>query len=127
MVTTTGRRPPDGGGMRASGPTPGLFAPPESARPTIVGERWVVSAGHPLVAQAAAAVFEAGGSAVDAGVAGALTATVAQVDMCNLGGVAPALVRAAGDDVVHATAGVGPWGAATTLDAFRARFGDDMP
>jgi gamma-glutamyltranspeptidase / glutathione hydrolase len=32
------------------GPTPKVYPPPESLRPTIHGERYVVSAGHPLVA-----------------------------------------------------------------------------
>src|SRR5262250_1263892 len=57
------------GGMRSDGPTPGVFPPPESARPTIYGERYVISAGHPLVTMAGARVFDAGGNAIDAGVA----------------------------------------------------------
>lgn len=113
--------------MRSGGPTPGVFPPPDSMRPTIYGERYVVSAGHPLVAQVAAQVFEAGGSAVDAGVTAGLTATVVQADMCNLGGVAPILVRPGGAGTVHSVAGLGWWGAAATLDAFRERFGDYMP
>jgi gamma-glutamyltranspeptidase / glutathione hydrolase len=113
--------------MRANGPTPGVFPPPESARPTIYGERYVISAGHPLVAMAGAQVFESGGNAVDAGVAAGLAATVVQADMCNLGGVAPIVVRPAGSDVVYSVAGLGWWGEAATLEAFHRRFGDDMP
>jgi gamma-glutamyltranspeptidase/glutathione hydrolase len=116
-----------GGGMRSSGPTPEVFPPPESLRPTVYGERYVVSAGHPLVAQVATEVFAAGGTAVDAGVAAALAAAVIQPDMCNLGGVAPIMVRPSGSDVVQSVAGVGWWGAGATLEAFRARFGDKMP
>src|SRR2546430_8192903 len=115
------------GGMRSDGPTPGVFPPPESARPTIYGERYVISAGHPLVAMAGAQVFESGGNAVDAGVAAGLAAAVVQADMCNLGGVAPILARPAGSDVVFSVAGLGWWGEAATLEAFRRRFGDDMP
>jgi gamma-glutamyltranspeptidase / glutathione hydrolase len=124
-----GPQPPGepAGGMRSNGPTPGVFPPPESMRPTIYGERYVVSAGHPLVAQIAAAVFEAGGTAVDAGVAAGLAATVVQSDMCNLGGVAPILVRPGARQAVYSVAGVGWWGQDATLDAFRARFGDYMP
>ncbi len=113
--------------MRATGPTPGVFPSPESLRPMPVGERWVVAAGHPLVAQVAAEVFERGGTAVDAGVAGGLASAVVQPDMCNLGGVAPIVVRPRGEDVVHSVAGVGPWGAAATPSAYAARFGGDMP
>lgn len=113
--------------MRSNGPTPGVFPPPESMRPTIYGERYVVSAGHPLVAQIAAGVFEAGGTAVDAGVTAGLAATVIQADMCNLGGVAPILVRAGGSETVYSVAGVGWWGQSATLENFRARFGGYMP
>lgn len=113
--------------MRSNGPTPGVFPPPESARPTIYGERYVISAGHPLVTMAGARVFDAGGNAIDAGVAAGLTAAVVQADMCNLGGVAPVLVRPAGSDVVYSVAGLGWWGQAATPEAFRARFGVGMP
>lgn len=113
--------------MRANGPTPGVFPPPESMRPTIYGERYVVSAGHPLVAQVAAQVFQAGGNAVDAAVAAGLAAAVVQADMCNLGGVAPILVRPGGTGTVHSVAGLGWWGSAATPEAFRQRFGDYMP
>lgn len=116
-----------GGGMRADGPTPGVFSPPESLRPTVYGERHVVSAGHPLVAQVAMDVFAAGGTAVDAGVAAGLASAVVQPDMCNLGGVAPITVRPAGDDVAYTVAGVGWWGARATLANYEARFGDEMP
>ncbi|HLI39937.1 MAG TPA: gamma-glutamyltransferase [Streptosporangiaceae bacterium] len=115
------------GGMRSDGPTPGVFPPPESARPTIYGEQYVISAGHPLVAMAGARVFEAGGNAVDAGVAAGLAAAVVQADMCNLGGVAPILVRPAASDAVFSVAGLGWWGQAVTVTAFTARYGGDMP
>jgi gamma-glutamyltranspeptidase / glutathione hydrolase len=116
-----------GGGMRSQGPTPGVFPPPVSMRPTVCGERHVVSAGHPLVAQVALEAFEAGATAIDAGVAAGLAAAVVQADMCNLGGIAPIVVRSGGGDVVHSVAGVGWWGARASLDAFRTRFGDQMP
>jgi gamma-glutamyltranspeptidase/glutathione hydrolase len=116
-----------GGGMRSGKPTPELFPGPESLRPTLLGSRYTVSAGHPLVAEVAARVFDGGGNAVDAGVAAGLAAAVVQADMCNLGGVAPIVVREAGEDVVESVAGLGWWGEAATLDAYRARYGDEMP
>jgi gamma-glutamyltranspeptidase / glutathione hydrolase len=116
-----------GGGMRSSGPTPNVFPPPESLRPTLLGSRFMVSAGHPIVAQVAALVLERGGNAIDAGVAGGLAANVVMVDMCNFGGVAPILVRSAGSAEVWSVAGLGTWGSDATLAAFRARFGDEMP
>jgi len=116
-----------GGGMRAEGPTPEAFPPPESLRPTLIGERYMVAAGHPLVAQVAAQVFERGGNAIDAGVAAGLAINVVQADQCNLGGVAPIVVKAAGEATVHSVAGLGWWGASATIEAFTARYGDDMP
>ena len=116
------------GGMRNAGsPTPALFPPPESLRPTIVGRDFVVSAGHPVVAQVMAEVMARGGTAVDAGVAGGLLSNVVQVDMCNLGGVAPTLIRMAGDPGIYAIDGVGPWGREVTLDGFLARHDGKMP
>jgi gamma-glutamyltranspeptidase/glutathione hydrolase len=116
------------GGMRNAGsPTPALFPPPESMRPTIVGRDFVVSAGHPIVAQVMAEVMAEGGTAIDAGVVGGLLSNVVQADMCNLGGVAPILIRAAGDRTVWAIDGVGPWGQQASLAAFLERHGGTMP
>ena len=116
------------GGMRNAGsPTPAVFPAPESMRPTIVGRDFVVSAGHPIVAQVMAEVMAKGGTAIDAGVVGGLLSNVVQVDMCNLGGVAPTLIRVAGDDTVHVLDGVGPWGADVTLQAFLDRYHGEMP
>lgn len=127
VLDADGPRNTIGGGMRAEGPTPEAFPPPESLRPTLVGERYMVAAGHPLVAQVAAQVFERGGNAVDAGVAAGLASNVVQADQCNLGGVAPIVVKGAGEATVHSVAGCGWWGASATIEAFTARYGDDMP
>lgn len=107
-------------------PTAKVYPPPEALRPTIYGERYVVSAGHPLVAQVAGDVLAGGGNAIDAGVAAGLAAAVVQPDMCNLGGIAPILVRPAGSEQAFSVAGVGWWGAEATIDTYRARYGDDM-
>ncbi|MFO0293662.1 MAG: gamma-glutamyltransferase family protein [Rhodospirillales bacterium] len=116
------------GGMRnAHAPTPSVYPPPESMRPTLVGRDFMVSAGHPVVAQIMCAVLEAGGTAIDAGVAGGIASNVVQVDMCNLGGIAPILIKRAGDKTVWSISGVGPWGREATLERFRARYGDDIP
>lgn len=116
------------GGMRnAKAPTPSVYPPPESMRPTLVGRNYMVSAGHPVVAQIMCAVLDAGGTAIDAGVAGGIASNVVQVDMCNLGGIAPILLKRADDPVVWSISGVGPWGREVTLERFRARYGDDIP
>jgi len=116
------------GGMRSvATPTPAVYPPPESLRPTLIGEHYMISAGHPLVAHAMAEVMEAGGTAIDAGVAGGFASNVVQADMCNLGGIAPIVLRRAGEDTAWAIAGVGAWGRSVTLERFNARFGGDMP
>jgi gamma-glutamyltranspeptidase/glutathione hydrolase len=117
-----------GGAMRSyAAAVPNVFPPPESMRPTLVGERYMISAGHPLVAQVAARVLEDGGTAIDAGVAAGLASNVIQADMCNLGGVAPILLRQAGDERVWSISGVGVWSREASIERFRARYGDDMP
>lgn len=116
------------GGMRNFvSPTPGVFPPPESMRPTLLGSEYMISAGHPLVAHVAAEVLEKGGTAIDAGVAAGLASNVIQVDMCNFGGVAPTLVRQAGSDKVWSLSGVGYWGRKVTIEKFIQRYGNDMP
>jgi gamma-glutamyltranspeptidase/glutathione hydrolase len=122
---TAGAAPADGGRRLTGGAK--VLPPPESLRPTIVGTRYVVSAGHHLAAAAAARVLDRGGNAIDAGVAAGLASNVVLPDMCNFGGVAPILLRPAGGDEVWSVAGLGTWGAGATLEAFRARYGDRLP
>ena len=83
--------------------------------------------GHPITVQVAGRVLEAGGNAIDAGVAAALATNVVQVDMCNLGGIAPILVRRAGNHEVMSVAGIGRWSATATVEAYVARHGSEMP
>ncbi|MDE3085930.1 MAG: gamma-glutamyltransferase [Acidobacteriota bacterium] len=107
-------------------PGPAGLPPSESSRPTLTGDRWMAVTGHPLTVQVAARVLESGGNAVDAGVAAALATNVVQVDMCNLGGIAPVLVRPAGTREVLSVAGVGRWSQRATLEAYVARHGSEM-
>src|SRR5580658_2191043 len=107
-------------------PGPAGLPPSESTRPTLVGDRWMAVTGHPLTVQVAGRVLEAGGNAIDAGVAAGLATNVVQVDMCNLGGIAPILIRAAGSADVMSVAGVGRWSSTATIEAYRARHGSEM-
>ena len=114
------------GGM-GGGLVPGIYPSPAAMRPTLVGERWSVVAGHPLVSAVAAEVFAAGGNAIDAGVAAGLASNVVQVDMANFGGIAPILVRPAAADQVWSVAGVGRWSRTATLSGMLERHGGSMP
>ena len=108
-------------------PLPELFPPPDSLRPTLVGEKYMVVAGHPLVTQVASKVLDAGGNAIDAGVAAGLASNVIQSDMCNLGGVAPIVLRTTGTNAVWSIGGVGVWGGDVTVEKYRQRYLNDMP
>ena len=116
-----------GGGGMGGGLVPGIYPPPSAMRPTLVGERWAVVAGHPKVAHVAEEIFQAGGNAVDAGVAAGLASNVVQVDMANLGGIAPILVRPAASDQCFSVAGIGRWSQAVNLEEFVERYGGSMP
>ena len=88
------------GGM-GGGLVPGTYPPPRALRPTLVGEKWSVVAGHPRVSSVAAEIFSAGGNAIDAGVAAGIASNVIQVDMANFGGIAPILIRQANSKVAY--------------------------
>lgn len=114
------------GGM-GGGLVPGTYPAAESMRPTLSGENWSVVAGHPRVSMVAAEIFQAGGNAVDAGVAAGLASNVVQVDMCNLGGIAPILVRPAKSQSCFSIAGIGRWSKSVTLDQILSRYGGSLP
>ena len=114
------------GGM-GGGLVPGTYPPPESLRPTLAGEHWSVVAGHPITAQVAAGIFEAGGNAVDAGVAAGIASNVVQVDMANFGGIAPILVRPAKSSECFAVAGIGRWSKSLTLAKLLETYSGKLP
>ena len=64
----------------------------ESLRPLLMGTRHMAVAGHYGAAHAAFAVLEAGGNAVDAGVAAGIALGVLQSDLVNVAGVAPIMI-----------------------------------
>ena len=106
---------------------PGTYPEPEAMRPTLVGENWSVVAGHPRVSMVAAEIFSAGGNAVDAGVAAGIASNVVQVDMCNFGGIAPILVRPAGQTDCFSVAGVGRWSRSASIEKLVERYGGKLP
>jgi gamma-glutamyltranspeptidase/glutathione hydrolase len=92
----------------------------------IVGRRWAVAAGHPLAAAAAARVLEAGGNAVDAGVAAGITLGAVHCDMVSVAGVAPILVHQAATRQTWQVAGVGTYPRKSTPEYFRDKHGNQI-
>ena len=96
-------------------------------RPTIRGTRHMVSAGHYLAAEAGFAILEAGGNAIDAGVAAGIAIGVVQSDLVNVAGVAPIMIYLAETDEVLTISGLGTWPCAATLDFFIEEHGGVVP
>ncbi|MDE0104231.1 MAG: gamma-glutamyltransferase [Bryobacterales bacterium] len=95
----------------------------EVLRPVVRGQQAAVSAGTPLVTQAAMRILQAGGNAVDAGVAAVFAGAVTEFSHFGFGGEAPLLIRTA-DGAVHSIAGVGTAPAGMTLKFFLGRHKD---
>ena len=93
--------------------------------PRIIGTRHMVASANYLAAQAGFEILEAGGNAIDAGVAGGIALGVLQCEYVHFAGVAPIMIHLAGDrrDGVDqrpwpvAEAGVAPHGSASTRAA----------
>jgi gamma-glutamyltranspeptidase/glutathione hydrolase len=96
-------------------------------RPTITGTRHMVAAGHYLAAETGFQVLEAGGNAVDAGVAACIALAVVQSEYVSVGGVAPMMIYDQGQRTVLTIDGLGVWPRAATLDRFLQEFGGTIP
>src|SRR5712671_7097269 len=93
----------------------------------VMARRWMVVAGHPLAAQAAARILEAGGNAIDAGVAAGFTLGVVHPDMVSFAGVAPILVHLGRTGETFEVSGVGPYPKHASAEYFRTKHGGDIP
>ena len=98
-----------------------------SHRPVISARRHVISAGHYLAAHAGFAVLEAGGNAIDAGVAAGIALGVLQSDLVNVAGVAPIILYHAESRKVFTVSGLGVWPKLVTPDYFMKRHGGKIP
>jgi gamma-glutamyltranspeptidase/glutathione hydrolase len=87
----------------------------------------MVSAGHSAAAAAGFLVLEAGGNAVDAGVAAGLVLGVVQSDIVNFAGVAPIMIRSGATGEVVTIDGLGSWPAAASAAYFRENHGGAIP
>ena len=96
-------------------------------QPPIHATRHMVSAGHHLATQAGYEILEAGGNAVDAGVAAGLALGVVHSDMVQFAGVAPIMIHLAEEDRVVTVSGLGWWPRAASLDRFVSEFDGHVP
>ncbi len=87
----------------------------------------MVSSTHYLASLAGLRMFPRGGNAVDAGVAAGVALNVVEPHLTSFGGVAPIVVFGPGMDEPVTIDGLGRWPIGLTLEAYRAKFGDDMP
>src|SRR5690348_1171400 len=96
-------------------------------RPTIMGTRHMVAACHYLASEAGFKFLEAGGNAIDAGVATGIALSVVQPEYVNFAGVAPIIIYSAAEDRVVTIPGLGPWPKAIRPDHFKKHHGGAIP
>jgi gamma-glutamyltranspeptidase/glutathione hydrolase len=96
-------------------------------QPLITGARHMISAGHYLAAEAGAAILEAGGNVVDAGVAAGIALGVVHSDQVQFSGVAPMIIHLADRDETVTIAGLGGWPRAARLETFVEQHGGAIP
>ena len=87
----------------------------------------MIAAGHHMAAQAGFEILEAGGNAVDAGVAAGISLGVLESEMVNVAGVAPMMIYCARTQEVFTISGLGTWPQAATLELFAERHGGRIP
>jgi gamma-glutamyltranspeptidase / glutathione hydrolase len=96
-------------------------------RPTIMGTRHMVVACQYLAAEAGFRILEAGGNAIDAGVAAGIALAVVQPEYVNFGGVAPIIVYSAAEDRIITIPGLGTWPKAIKPDYFQKHHDGRIP
>src|SRR5437588_7625663 len=99
----------------------------QAHRPTVMGTRHMAAACHYLAAEVAFKVLEAGGNAIDAGVAAGISLGVVQPEFVNVAGVAPIIIYSAVENRVVTIPGLGPWPKAIEPDYFKKRHGGKIP
>ncbi|MEX0694449.1 MAG: gamma-glutamyltransferase [Rhodospirillales bacterium] len=96
------------------------------SRTVVHADRHAIAAGHELATRAGMEILEAGGNAVDAGVAAGLAIGVLHSDLVNFAGVAPIIIRMAGGETVTID-GLGVWPKRASVEYFEREHGGAMP
>jgi gamma-glutamyltranspeptidase/glutathione hydrolase len=104
-----------------------LFTSSRPRRPNVMARWHVVVSGHYWASQAGFQILEAGGNAIDAGVATGLAIDVLESQFVGFGGVAPIMIYLAERNEVVTINGVGPWPRAASAAYFRDRYNGRIP
>ena len=96
-------------------------------RPTIMGTRHMISSTQYLATEAGFKILEAGGNAIDAGVATGIALGVVQPEFVNVAGVAPIIIYSAAEARVVTIPGLGPWPMALDRNYFKRNHGGKIP
>jgi len=96
-------------------------------RPLVTAEEFAISSGHELATQAGFEILEAGGNAVDAGVAAGIALGVLHCDLVNFAGVAPIILRMAEAGRVITIDGLGTWPRAASVEFFQKQYKGEIP
>ena len=86
-----------------------LSGPVARARPNVMARDHVVVSGHYYASLAGLQILEAGGNAIDAGVATGLAIDVLESQFVGFGGVAPVMLHLGDRGETHVISGVGVW------------------
>jgi gamma-glutamyltranspeptidase/glutathione hydrolase len=92
-----------------------------------MGTTHVVSAGHHLAAAAGYGILEAGGNAVDAGVATGIMTNVVLPDNTGFGGVAPIMIYDAKSNITKSISGLGVWPLLASPEYFDNNCNGEIP
>ena len=98
-----------------------------AGRDVIKATEFAIASGHELASQAGFEILDAGGNAVDAGVAAGIALGVLHADLVNVAGVAPIMIRMADTGRVVTIDGLGTWPKAASVGYFEREFGGAMP
>src|ERR1700729_352388 len=104
-----------------------LSGPQRPRRPNVIAQRHVVVSGHYYASLAGLQILEAGGNAIDAGVATGLAIDVLESQFVGFGGVAPVMIHLAERGETLVINGVGVWPKAARVDYFQQQCGGRIP
>ncbi len=104
-----------------------LSGPGRPRRPNIMARHHVVVSGHYYASLAGLQILEAGGNAIDAGVATGLAIDVLESQFVGFGGVAPVMIHLAEHGETLVINGIGVWPKAAHIEHFQQKCGGRIP